>query len=198
MIHTTNVTHIFSYVKIILKKFQTRVIIINMKRFLLLISGILLSCNLCLGAYLPTSVYIEDHPQKANVQKAFAVWQAAGDNVIKFRFVNSRAQIPNITVVFSNSTYRETYAANAVGLASTSARNMHGSSAKATITIWLKGPDGRTLSEKELYHVALHEIGHTLGLGHTNNKTDIMYPIVNEQTTLSANDIARFKQIFSQ
>ncbi len=161
-------------------------------------AGLFLSGNLSLAAYLPTSVYIEEHPQKPSIQRAFAAWQAAGDNTVNFRYVNSKAQIPNLTVIFSNDTYRESYATDAVGLASTRAKNMHGSSAKATITIWLKSPDGRILSDKEIYHTALHEIGHTLGLSHTDNKNDIMYPIVNEQITLSENDIARFRQIYTK
>jgi len=169
-----------------------------MKKIFSILIGILLSCNMCFAVLPQTSVFIEEHPQKQAVIRAFSTWQAACDNIIRFRHVSSRAHIPNLTVVFSNSTYRDNNFPNAVGLASTRARTLSGNSAKATITIWLKSPDGRPLSNDEIYHVALHEIGHTLGLGHSSSQTDIMYPYVNSQTTLSQNDILRVKQLLSR
>ncbi len=41
----------------------------------------------------------------------------------------------------------------------------------------------------DIYSVALHEAGHALGLGHSDNPGDVMYPYYRRGMTLSANDI---------
>ncbi|MDD2500263.1 MAG: DUF4214 domain-containing protein [Geobacter sp.] len=44
--------------------------------------------------------------------------------------------------------------------------------------------------ESLFYKTALHEIGHVLGLDHSSNPSDLMYPYVNQSTTLSNDDKA--------
>ncbi len=45
-------------------------------------------------------------------------------------------------------------------------------------------------ADTDVFSVALHEAGHTLGLIHTDDATDVMYPYYERRTTLAAGDIS--------
>ena len=54
---------------------------------------------------------------------------------------------------------------------------------------------GNTLSTHGVGQIALHELGHALGIGHANFKGDLMSPIVNdEKSVISQCDIKAIKQ----
>lgn len=48
----------------------------------------------------------------------------------------------------------------------------------------------------DVYSVVLHETGHALGLVHTDNPTDVMYPYYRLQTHLGAGDIASVQTMY--
>ena len=51
-------------------------------------------------------------------------------------------------------------------------------------------------SNTDIFSVALHELGHALGLGHSDNPSDVMYPYYRRGMQLSANDIGAARQLY--
>ncbi len=47
---------------------------------------------------------------------------------------------------------------------------------EGTLTLATLSPSGRPLTRDEVFTVALHEIGHLIGLGHSEEPRDVMYP----------------------
>lgn len=52
-------------------------------------------------------------------------------------------------------------------------------------------------ADVDVFSVALHETGHALGLGHSDNPADVMYPYYKKVSGLSPDDIAAAQQLYA-
>jgi tetratricopeptide (TPR) repeat protein len=108
------------------------------------------------------------------VRHAFSEWEEASEGRLKFEFVENPRRA-NIECVWINDSAQLGSPVKG-GHAEVSARGHEIS--KVTIKLLTVRGKNRTAISKETAHmIALHEIGHSLGLrGHSSNPNDVMFP----------------------
>ncbi len=133
---------------------------------------------------------------QSEILRALNEW--AKHTNITFQQAASAAQTHTITILFAAGAHGDPFAFDGPGgvLAHTFypvpvnpepvAGDMHFDAAEN----WHIGGD------IDIYSVALHEAGHALGLGHSDNPGDVMYPYYRSGAQLSTNDIGAVQQLY--
>ncbi|OGU77589.1 MAG: hypothetical protein A2V93_05630 [Ignavibacteria bacterium RBG_16_34_14] len=135
---------------------------------------------------------------KTYIDYAFKIWSAA-DERIKFIYSKSESDA-DIIFTFENN-LMEKYDENYLGLTDyeleKNNRIIH-----SFIEISLLKFDDRKISDGEIKSTIIHELGHALGLGHSSNHADLMYPYISEDSSdklsyveLSTGDIEAVRSV---
>ncbi|GJG85627.1 hypothetical protein tb265_08080 [Gemmatimonadetes bacterium T265] len=124
----------------------------------------------------------------ARVVDAFAEWTRVGVPV-RFRFVHD-SSAAEVHVGWTDR-FREPISGRTVW-----SRDENWWMTDANITIALHHNDGNPLDEEQVRAIALHEVGHLLGLDHTNDPTSVMAARVRVRG-LSAADQATARLIYA-
>lgn len=139
------------------------------------------------------NVYITKNPKIYIMKKAFGRWQSATNKFVTFTFVDSPDNA-DITADFV-----EQLPGKALGICKTRYLHRKGHETiitKAEINLANKNMYERILTDDEYYRVMLHEIGHALGLPHSEKLNSIMKPYSNQIINISIDDRKALKELY--
>lgn len=157
----------------------------------------------------PITVYIDDSnvPEHysptyyAQIEKAMEYWEEGGNGNLKFtpvfKLVDSKEADIRIRWV-ENLENVEGASPGVAGYASPRVSN--GRFVRVDIVLEVgnfQGKSWRQYSDETMLSIAKHEFGHALGLGHSSNRRDIMYPEHEQREDINPLLLSKYRPVLS-
>ena len=136
---------------------------------------------------VPPDTAGRDSPLLDIVTRALRAWEAAG---LGIRFTVRTDSAGADIVAFSAQVLGENRAGQTDVRWSTG-----GTIHSATITLARRDQQNRVIPAEILHAIAVHEVGHALGMSHSPDAADVMYPST-RTGSLSTRDVATFRLLY--
>lgn len=149
---------------------------------------------------LPLNVNIQNLAQgnipqyyMEEIRKAFIQWQESTDGLVKFNFIDNPKQAQILVKIISDDKRTSCKQEECKYVAAYTEPTLNGDLlSKMTISLYDVNGINQYFTQRQIYNIVLHEIGHSLGImGHSQNKDDLMYMERNP-----SNDMASEKSDF--
>ena len=129
------------------------------------------------------------------LKRSLNTWDDALGSNLNFKYINNPSEA-DITIK-----YVEKLSDNQAGITKVNHLKIQGKIylGKADVSVAKHSPSGWKFTDVQLNKIALHEIGHAIGiLGHSENINDIMYysTEMQRQSTLSSKDVETARKIY--
>lgn len=155
------------------------------------------SANLTYSLQGAVSTRLGEGPALAEIQRAMAAWAA----VVKVDFkrsINATA-MKNINILFGSRDHGDPYPFDGAGkvLAHTFYPSAPNPEPLAGDLHFDNDENWNIGTDIDLYSVALHELGHALGLGHSDVPNAVMYPYYRRSAGLTPEDIGAIQMLYA-
>ncbi|MGH9611869.1 MAG: matrixin family metalloprotease, partial [Bryobacteraceae bacterium] len=147
-------------------------------------------------AFASDSAKLPASSERGEIARAFATWAQYAQ--LTFNETGDTTAPQTLTVLFATGQHGDAYPFDGLGtLAHTYYPNPTNPEPIAGDMHFNDGESWQIGADVDLYSVALHEAGHALGLGHSDQPGAVMYPYYKRVTGLSAEDIGAIQDLYA-